>query len=220
MSRFAAVLFDLDNTLCRHEQEPAALFRAAFDHAGIEPFGSPTELWAALDGPIDPDDELGYLADGFGRLAADHARDVDATALARGFVAEVDNTAVSLLPGAQAALVHARKRGAVGLVTNGPERRQSTKLDALDLHDAFDVVVYAGDMPRRKPHRDPFDRALDALDESPEQSLYVGDSLEYDVAGAQGAGLAAAWCPGEPTDPGDHRPDFTFETLHELSRVV
>ena len=221
MSRFDAVLFDLDGTLCRRDQDPGELFRAAFDTVGTAPFGSPAKLWTALDGPVDPDDEVGYLAAGFDRLAAEHDHAVDATALARAFLAHVDNGAVSFLPGAEAALRVASQHGHVGLVTNGPERRQSVKLDALDLHGAFDVVVYAGDMPRRKPHPDPFDRALDALDVVPAASLYVGNSLEYDVAGAQGAGLSAAWCPDDgTTDPGDHRPDYTLETLHDLAGVL
>ena len=220
MSRYAAVLFDLDGTLCDHDQNSAQLFHAAFDHVGLEPFGSPDDLWAAL-GPVDPDDEVRYLAAGFERLAATYDRTVDATALARGFVSEVDNAAVSFRPGAAAALRVARAHGHVGLVTNGPERRQSTKLAALDLLDAFDVVVYAGDMPRRKPHPDPFERALATLGVSASETLYVGDSLEYDVAGAQGAGLRVAWCPADPgTTTGDHRPDHVLETLHDLEAVL
>ncbi len=55
-------------------------------------------------------------------------------------------------------------------MTNGPESRQSVKLSSLDLRDAFDVVVYAGDMPRRKPHREPFDAAVEALGVAPEST--------------------------------------------------
>jgi FMN phosphatase YigB (HAD superfamily) len=60
------------------------------------------------------------------------------------------------------------------------------------------------------------------LDATPAKTLYVGNSLENDVAGAQAAGFRTAWFPVEDHD-GDrngHDPDFTFETLHDLADVL
>jgi putative hydrolase of the HAD superfamily len=223
MAQFASVLFDLDETLVTHDQTGDELYRGAFDHAGEEPFGEAADLWAALEGPpaADRDDQRAELAAGFASVADAHGRTVDADALARGFLAVVDYSAVSFRPGAREALAAARERGPVGLVTNGPERRQGVKLEALGLGDAFDAVVFAGDIPRRKPHRDPFDRAVRALDVPATESLFVGNSLEFDVAGAQGAGLAAAWCPTEPdTRPEGYRPEYVLETLSDLGAVL
>jgi putative hydrolase of the HAD superfamily len=220
---FAAVLFDLDDTLCRHEQDAETVYYGAFEAAGIEPFGEPDDLWTALSGPPapDPDDRLAYLAEGFGVVADRHGRSTDPRALARGFSAIVDHSAVAFREGAEAALAEASKRGSVGLLTNGPEHRQSTKLRSLGIEDAFDTVVFAGDMPRRKPHRDPFDRAVGELAVDARESLYVGDSLEYDVAGAKGAGLWAAWCPQDgETDPGAYAPDYVLGSLVELVAVL
>ncbi|MFC4357835.1 HAD family hydrolase [Halobium salinum] len=227
MSDFDAVLFDLDGTLCRGDQSGETLYRGAFEAAGVEPFGRPDELWASLDGPPTPNDEATYLARGFAAVADHHGHTVDADALADGFLATVDNTAVSVLPGAPAALSSARENGPVGLVTNGPEHRQATKLTALDLGDAFDAVVFAGDLPRRKPHREPFDRALDALGVDPVAALHVGDSFEYDVAGARAAGLRAAWYVGGTDgdgdgrpDPDDDRPDYVLRHLNDLGDAL
>ncbi|ELZ99003.1 hypothetical protein C440_01565 [Haloferax mucosum ATCC BAA-1512] len=225
MASFDAILFDLDGTLCTNDQSGETIYDGSFAAAGIERFGEPTDLWAALDDPPDPDDPEGHLASGFERVAAKYGRDsVDTTALARGFIETVDHTAVSFLPGAEAALSTARTRSHIGLVTNGPERRQSVKLDSLGLDGAFDVVVFAGDMPRRKPHPDPFDRALDALGVAPDSSLYVGNSLEFDVGGAQRAGLDAAWCPEDNTeandlDPGAYTPEYVLRSLHEFGEI-
>ena len=226
MNEFAAVLFDLDNTLCRHEQDAETVYYGAFDAAGVEPFGEPDDLWTALSDPPapDPDDRLAYLADGFGTVADRYGRSVDARALARGFSEVVDHSAVAFREGAEAALAAAREHGRVGLLTNGPEHRQSIKLRALGLDGAFDATVFAGDMPRRKPHRDPFDRTLAELGVDAAGALYVGDSLEYDVAGAKGAGLWAAWCPaddgdGDP-DPGEHEPDYVLGSPADLVGVL
>ena len=219
---YTAVLFDLDGTLCESAQSPETIYRGAFKAAGVEPFGDPDELWAALDGPPAVDDEVGYLASGFTKVAARHGRTpVDAEALARGFLETVDYAAVEPRPGAAAAVEAARRWAAVGLVTNGPESRQAGKLEALPFGDAFSTVVFAGDLSRRKPHREPFERAVTDLGVAPEETLFVGDSLEYDVAGAQNARLAAAWYPGDgDDDPDPYRPDHVLGSLGELEEVL
>jgi putative hydrolase of the HAD superfamily len=223
VSSFAAVVFDLDDTLCRHEQDAETVYYGAFEAAGVEPFGEPEDLWTALSGPpaADPRERLAYLAEGFDAVADRHGRSIDAAALASGFAETVDHSAVAFRDGAEAALATARERGPVGLLTNGPEHRQSTKLRALGLDGAFDSVVFAGDMPNRKPHRDPFDRAVDELAVDASGTLYVGDSLEYDVAGAKGAGLWAAWCPtGGDDDPGEYAPDYVLGSPADLVGVL
>jgi putative hydrolase of the HAD superfamily len=221
VSGFDAVLFDLDNTLCRHEQSADAIYRGAFEWAGADTVGKPADLWAALDGDPPPNDERGYLADGFERVVAQYDAAVDPERLATGFVETVDYRKVSLLPGAEAALRAARDNGAVGLVTNGPASRQAVKVDALGIENRFDTVVYAGDLPHRKPHPDPFERALRALDASAPAALYVGDSVEYDVVGARRASIRVAWVPESRTGwragewPGVDRPTYVFDRIDD-----
>ncbi|WP_226007328.1 HAD family hydrolase [Natrinema salinisoli] len=221
MAAFDAVLFDLDGTLCHPDRDTEALYAAAFERAGVEPFGDPPSLWAALEGPPDHDDWPGYIGAGFARLAAQYGRtDVDPIALAEALEAGVDDTAVSLAAGAARALDSAADLGPVGLVTNGPETRQRAKLEALDVAHRFDAVVYAADLPRKKPHAAPFERALTDLDTSPERALYVGNSPKYDVAGAQNAGLPVAWLRGPDGDPGPYDPEYVIDSLADLPDIL
>ncbi|VTT86866.1 2-haloalkanoic acid dehalogenase [Halorubrum sp. DM2] len=221
MSRFAAVAFDLDDTLCRHDHDVTALYRRAFEAAGVEPFGEPDELWPLLDGAPDPDDRVGYLGAGFARLAAQHGRNVDPIALAEAFEAVADDSRVAYLPGAVDALSVAAAAGPVGILTNGPERRQRAKVEALGLADRVDAIVYAGDLPRRKPHVEPFDRLTTALSVDPGEMLYVGNSLSYDVAGAHNAGLRSAWLRADPDDAAaPYRPDYVLDSLDELAALL
>lgn len=221
MSATAATLFDLDGTLAEHLQSGDRLYEGAFEVAGVDQFGAPTDLWAALDGPPTTRDRVGYLADGFATVAEEHGVDADVRALAEGFVETVDFSRMAFLPGAEAAMTAAAETGPTALLTNGPEYRQATKLDALGIADAFDAVVFAGDMANRKPHRDPFDRTLDLLGVDHDDALYVGNSLEYDVAGAANAGIDVAWVPdGDDRDPGDHEPTYVLDSLHELPPVL
>lgn len=220
MTTPAAVIFDLDGTLCRSAQDEEPLFRAAFEAVDVAPFGSPGELWAALDGPPDPDDGQYHLAAGFRRLGAQYGqRSVPADDLAAGLLAAVDHAAVSFLPGAEQALTAARDHGPVAVMTNGPRRRQEPKVESLRLDERVDAVVYAGDLSRRKPHPEPFEAVCDAIGTPAESTLYVGDSLAYDVAGAHGAGLLAAWY-DDGDDPGDYRPEYVLDSLADLGDLL
>lgn len=223
MTTPAAVVFDLDGTLCDGQQDEDRLYVAAFEAAGVTPFGAAEELWAALDGPPDPNDEQSYLAAGFRRLGAQYGhRQVPADDLAAGLLAAVDRSAVSLLPGAEQALTAARDHGPVGILTNGPEQRQAPKVSALGLEERVDAIVYAGDLDRRKPHPEPFETVCKAIETPATSTLYVGNSLAYDVAGAHGAGLHAAWCPwdSEDTGPGRYRPEHVLGRLDDLREVL
>ena len=221
MTRFDAVVFDLDNTLCRNTHDTTALYERAFEQVGVEPFGRPEELWTALDGPPDPDDPVGYFGAGFARLAAQYGRsDADPLALAAALAETIDHSQVEFLPAAERILDRARTLGRVGVLTNGPRSRQEPKVEALGLADRVDEVVYAGDLPRRKPHREPFETMLDALAVGADSALYVGDSLEYDVAGAHNAGLAVAWLRTDGAEASPYQPEYTIDSLAELDAIL
>lgn len=221
VSVFDAVLFDLDGTLCDRSQDTEAMWEAAFERVGEAPFATPSELWAALDGPPDHDDWVGYIGAGVARLAAQHGRtDVEPLALATALEAIVDDTAVTAVPGTLEALDAAAERGPIGIVTNGPRASQKTKLDALGIGDRFDTVTYGAELPRKKPHAAPFERALSELDVTPARALYVGNSLEYDVAGAQNAGLDVAWLRRSDEDVGAYEPEYVIDSLAALPQLL
>lgn len=219
MCRYDATVFDLDGTLCRHEQAIEPVFYGAFADAGVEPLGEPADLWPELGDVTDYETETAQLTDAFARLATKQNQSIDARAVAAAFVDRLDWTDVSLLSGAADALDAARKNGHVGLLTNGPERRQATKIAALGLEDAFDVTVYAGDMDRRKPYPDPFERTVTALGTAASATLYVGNSLEHDVRGATGAGLPVAWVRHDAADAGAYAPDHVLDSVGELPEL-
>lgn len=222
MAEFDAVLFDLDGTLCRRTQDTQAMYERAFELVGETPFAEPAALWSALEGPPDHDDRIGYFGAGFARVAAQHGRtDVDPIALGRSLASVIDNRAVTLLPGTEAALESAARCGPMAVVTNGPKDGQRTKLDTLGITDRFDSFVYGAELPRAKPHSLPFDRALEELGVPAERALYVGNSLPYDVAGAQNAGLSAVWLRENSGDSaGSYEPEYVVDSLEELSAIL
>jgi len=201
--------------------DPDEGYAAAFETLELDPFGSPSALWRELDGDPDPDDHIGYLGVGFARLAAQHGRrDIDPIDLAEAFYAGIDHGAVEYTDGAEDAIEVAEAHGPVGLITNGPSHRQAAKLQTLQLAERLDSIVYAGDLPRRKPHADPFETVIDVLGVETGRTLYVGNSLRYDVAGAHNAGLASAWYDPEQGDPDPYSPDHILRDLRELSGLL
>lgn len=81
----------------------------------------------------------------------------------------------------------------LGLITNGSVRMQSRKLQCLALSPLFDTILISDAEGISKPDRQIFHRALERLNTSPAQAVFVGDHPEVDVAGARGAGMQAIW---------------------------
>ncbi|MFB6172140.1 MAG: HAD family hydrolase [Haloarculaceae archaeon] len=219
MAAVDTVLFDVDDTLCEYRRATGEVLELAFERAGVEPF---FPVAAYLDRYSEFADEADTVADlrtaCFSTIAAERGYDPErGREVAAAFTAERDHRNVRALPGLDDALDALSTAGyRVGVVTNGAPEMQRQKLDALDLRDRFEVVVHGGYDAPAKPAPDPFHRALDRLGGDPGRAVHVGNSLASDVAGAQAAGLRAAWLRQHDGDP-DPAPDYTVDSLHDLT---
>ncbi len=82
----------------------------------------------------------------------------------------------------------------VALLTNSAHAPTRVKLEALDLAERFDVVVTTDTLGFGKPDPRVYLEACRlAGRSSPADVVCIGDSLEWDVLGAQAAGLRAVW---------------------------
>jgi HAD superfamily hydrolase (TIGR01549 family) len=87
-------------------------------------------------------------------------------------------------------LVRLRGRFKLGLITNaydGPEQRK--RIVSSGLHEHFDEILISGDVDVYKPDPNIFLTLLSSFDIKPENAIYIGDSVKYDVAGANSAGM-------------------------------
>lgn len=105
-------------------------------------------------------------------------------------------------------------------------------LDKLDIRSYFDTIIISGEINRRKPSEEVFQKALLMLNLQPSEAVFVGDTLNVDVKGAQQAGMKAIlinrrppktatyiWKPPEqPTTK--TWPDATINQLVELMQVI
>lgn len=76
----------------------------------------------------------------------------------------------------------------LGVLSNRSEPCDE-QLEILGLHRYFKFVLAAGEVDSWKPDPKIFQHALDRLETSPQQTLYVGDNYYADILGAQQAGL-------------------------------
>lgn len=215
-----AVLFDVDDTLCRYRRTGEELLAASFEQTGLDPFITVEEYHRRYPEFVDGSDSMADLR---GRCfaaiaeAKDRPRS-DGRRVARAYADERDHGNVEPLAGVEEA-IEAVSDLPLGVVTNGAPEMQSRKLTALGLSDAFETVVYAGYHAPAKPNPEPFETALSALDASPERTLHVGNSLGSDVAGARAAGVSSVWVPAHdgPVDP---EPDHALSSLEEFPELV
>lgn len=99
-------------------------------------------------------------------------------------------------PGAEAALAATAETGVtMGVVSNSPFHGQVLfyELEKRGLSRYFSFLVSTADYGLRKPHPQIFRVGLQKADAAPERTWYIGNSLQYDVAGALGAGMRPVW---------------------------
>jgi putative hydrolase of the HAD superfamily len=96
------------------------------------------------------------------------------------------------------------------------------KLEYLGLGGFWDTVLCSEDSGRLKPDSRPFLTLAASLDLPPNRILYVGNSLSYDIAGAQKTGMRTAlirsrW---KKSTSARDQADFTFSDYRQLRRYV
>ncbi len=104
---------------------------------------------------------------------------------------------------------------ALALVTNfdhPPYARMV--LSRYGLVELFDVIVISGEVHVDKPDPRIFHLALDALHCAPTDALFVGDSLDSDIAGASAVG-----CRPVLMDMGNRHPAYEGERIRSLGEL-
>ncbi len=245
--RYAAVLFDLFDTLVRFERARMpeiqvngktvrstaghlhALLRAHAPQIGLEAcYEALVESWREAE-----------------RLRALDHREVPAPVRFQHFFGYLGLDTATLPPGFAQALIdthrHALGRAAEFPEHHGPLLRRlaeryrlavvsnfdytPTALDVLEragVAELFGAVVVSDAVGWRKPKRVIFDEALHRLGVRPDEALFVGDRPDIDVLGAQRIGMDAAWINPEraPLPPGVAPPAYEIRDLAELAGIL
>ncbi len=202
MSRPAAVLFDLDDTLYPERRYVDGGFAAVA--AFLAPItGRPADDLTARLIALHDREGRGRL---FDTLLAELGRDTDRDlVLACLLVYRTHAPRLEPFPGVVDALAALRAAGIrTGLVSDGHAATQHRKLAALpDVARQLDAIVMTGDLgpDHAKPSPTPFRVAALVLGVPPDRAVYVANDRRKDFRGARAAGLRTIRV-GRPPDEG------------------
>ncbi len=218
------ILFDLDDTLCDYAGARAIRLRRAFATA-FEVASPPTtpdmEVLIRESIAIHP-----HGADHFAELLERYGVTVSAAASAARVWYQTNRFhGLRLFDDAISTLACARTGGEgrrLGLVTNGPAEVQRAKIELLGVEQYVDFVVVSGEFGAAKPDPSIFEHALDRGGARADQTLFVGDSAEFDIAGAYRVGIRSVWVnrTGRPWDDPAFTPDHEVQTLTQLQALL
>lgn len=222
MAETRAVLFDLDGTLCQYQNSSEVLLVRAFETLELGPFFTVGDYYAKIGDFVSESRSKSELRRScFEALAEEHGYERSiGTELANVYASNRDHTEVEFVPGAEQVLESLTREYPVGIVTDGEPKMQKTKLRALELTDAISVIVYAGHDTEYKPHSEPFEFALNELGIIAERAIFVGDSYESDIVGANQAGLTTVWLCDEESQVSDTEADYCIQSLDELVSII
>jgi HAD superfamily hydrolase (TIGR01509 family) len=229
-----AVLFDWGDTLMRWAPDPEFLadgHAAGFAALGVEPVAGMTERFGEVYLPsfFEPGaiEEIEYPAQ-VRRLLGEFGVTVSDDELLLFLEAEhaAWSPARQLAATTHALLEALRDRGLkVGLVSNAfdPPELLHRDLAQLGVAERLDAAVFSSEVGRRKPDPLIFEVALQRLGgAAPARSLFVGDTLATDIAGAAALGMhtcLALWFRADE-DATALEPDFRAFTQMDVLTIA
>jgi putative hydrolase of the HAD superfamily len=225
MTRFRALIFDLDDTLYPERQYVFSGFRAVSQWCSKR-FGYPAdETFDQLVGIY----LNGSRKDTFQRWFEE--RDIESvtnTPLAIEIYRE-HYPAISCFTGVAELLKRLKSRARLGLVSDGALEVQQRKLEALGIAGSFDAIVLSDTWGKDywKPHPRPFQTVLDSLGVKAHEAVYVADNPLKDFVGAKPLGMwtvqvlsrDAVYASEEPPSP-KHAPDMTIHSILEIESLL
>lgn len=109
-----------------------------------------------------------------------------------------------------------KKKYRLFVITNGSGRQVERKMThlGLDYHD-FDPRIYCYDQGWVKPEPAPFLAAIESLEMSPQEIVYVGDREDIDIEGAKASGMKTIFVGGE-----SDKADASCQTVYDIKLLL
>lgn len=185
---YTAVLFDMDNTL--------------FDFVEAMKQGTATAVEVIGEGT--GDQLLSYYLRGkyhiedhanLQEFMKDHNRfTVDRYLAAVKSFEDAKTSSLTPYPGIPALLASLKEKGyKLGIVTDAYEYAATARLRQTGLDVYFDTIVTYDKTGYKKPHHAPFECAMNLLNVTPFETIYIGDSIRRDIEPAKALGLATVY---------------------------
>ena len=230
--KFAAVIFDVDDTLFDREVAQLLVLDTIIERYP-ELFGKHdqqkiAEAFLESDRLVTRDFENGAPAAGLRRTRSD--RFLRLLGLPDEYADELTGMYIREYPMMRAAMVGAAEVIAslamnyrIGIITNGLPDVQYRKLESIGIRQHCHCVVLSEELGIRKPDAGIFLHTASLLGVPPAACLYVGNSYRDDVIGAANAGMSACWFNRKaavPPENTDIVPSLVITRLRELPPLL
>lgn len=121
------------------------------------------------------------------------------------------------------AIAYCQRRGyLLAIMTNGPHQIQYEKMNLLQLGEQFHTVIVSEDAGMNKPDPRIYQMALDKLEVTAENTVFVGDHPVNDIWGAHQVGIRGIWL--RRNHPWDQslgmNPWKTIDQLNEIMEII
>lgn len=213
MSRFRAILFDLDGTLI----DSIGLILSSYHHT-LETHGFPpvsdAEWLAGVGTPLRVQ---------LSRWASSPEQMDRLVETYRNHNLANHDAMVRPYPGIVPLVSRIRAAGyRTGIVTSKNQEGTRRGLRLAGLEEQMEVLVCADSVTNPKPHPEPVLLGMQLLGSTPEDTLFVGDSI-HDLNSGRAAGArtgAVLWGPFDRSDLASGQPDYWLEQPEDLERLL
>ena len=106
-----------------------------------------------------------------------------------------------------------------GVLTNG-YKYQHEKMKRSGVDNLAPFYIVSGDFGCHKPCKEVFIEASKKINLPCEEILFVGDTAETDIIGAQSVGMKTAWIRMGRSYPLENKPDFEIDHVKDLGSIL
>ena len=187
-----AVLFDLDGTLHNKSATLRAVGAAQYEWAGLRALGITAAHWESEY--LTLNNQLFEKAEVFARLRSTFGLPKSvAAALLEDYDNNLGKSAI-LYAGAVDLLGACGAKGLkLGIITNGRDAFQRSKINGMGIANLIDIVVTSGGIGIKKPDLRIFQACLSELGVGASNAAFVGDDFAADMEPAISLGMHAVW---------------------------
>lgn len=213
-----AVIFDLDGTLLNRDESVKMFIQNQFDRLDKLVNHIPKEKYVRrfieLDnrGYVWKDKVYQQLVNEF------EITDITWEELIQDYLSQFKKNCISF-PNLNSMLEELRTNNLVlGLITNGKGQFQMDNIKAMGIEKFFEIILVSEWEGIKKPDPQIFKRALDQLNVSPNECIFVGDHPDNDVKAARNVGMKGIW--KRDFQSNNVEADFIVDDLGELPLII
>ncbi|MCC5802089.1 pyrophosphatase PpaX [Rossellomorea vietnamensis] len=211
MSRITTILFDLDGTLINTNDLIISSFLHTLNHYYPGQYGE-EDVHPFMGPPLE---------ESFGGLDPDKMEEM--CAHYRAYNHEHHDSLVTEFEGVYETVKTLYDNGYKLAIVSTKVRDVVLKgLDLMNLRPFFDVIITLDEVENAKPHPEPIEKALVALESSPGEAIMIGDN-HHDILAGKNAGVLSAgvaWSAKGREHLAHYEPDFMLENMRDLLAIV